>query len=516
MATVQTSTSTTADETNAQLLTLSQKYLGNKEYILSGTANGYIGAEVAPLAPYTNLTNRYYPTVATIPQVSSNIVSKADLGGYFTPNNLGISTFQTKNISSIIDTDKIESGQIYKYIDPSRFNKGRSLTKKDQDNIIQHIENKDWMKYSLTDTAADGQVKNSQLYQKFIPYQSNIESQKTDTNGVITVRDDFEYWTGAQKNIWLQDNKFTELDWLKYFDLELRTQYTLITPDKELYSWHSDVFTNQYALYKPELSGRTIYSMQNAYGELWIKTADGSIYKAPDALSAVYAKYSNQTSIYNQLTANSIKNIEVFFDTLVIELSGYVLFEKITFDYDTIQITNTDARYLNFDLSSTLSTRVLSSASLTGVALENTAKPYYGGIWYDEPGKKFTACLLLSTGFTNPTSGIVVPVLYEYNLNSPADRKRIWPTNTTDFNEYIYYVGASSVDVDKEFLTYIEPPVITYNKCTNSYFITFIGYVNQSFKLVNYSTGLASVGNVITTETNNPIVTEGGNPIQVV
>ncbi len=74
MATVQTSTSTTADETNAQLLTLSQKYLGNKEYVLSGTANGYIGAEVTPLAPYTNLTNRYYPTVATIPQVSSNIL----------------------------------------------------------------------------------------------------------------------------------------------------------------------------------------------------------------------------------------------------------------------------------------------------------------------------------------------------------------------------------------------------------------------------------------------------------
>ncbi len=42
----------------------------------------------------------------------------------------------------------IRNGQIYKYIDPSRFNKGRGLTKKDQDNIIQHVENKDWMKYS--------------------------------------------------------------------------------------------------------------------------------------------------------------------------------------------------------------------------------------------------------------------------------------------------------------------------------------------------------------------------------
>ena len=71
MATVQTDTFTTSDETNSQLVVLSQKYLGNKEYVLSGTSTGYIGAEVTPLAPWTNLTNRYFPTVATIPQVSS-------------------------------------------------------------------------------------------------------------------------------------------------------------------------------------------------------------------------------------------------------------------------------------------------------------------------------------------------------------------------------------------------------------------------------------------------------------
>ena len=519
MATVQTSTESSAEETNTQLLVLSQKYLGNKEYVLSGTDNGYIGAEVTPLAPYTNLTNRYYPTVATLPQLSSNIVSKEDLGGYFTPNNLGISTYQTKNISYIVDTDKIIPGQIYKYIDPTTFNKGRSLTEKDQDDVIKHIENTDWMKGALTDTAFDGHVKGSNLYQKFIPYQTNIESQKLDNNGVITIKDDFEYWTGSQKNIWVQDNKFTELDWLKYFDIDLRTVYTVITPDKELYSWHADVYGNQYALYKPTLNARTIYGMQNSYGELWVKNVQGSIYKAVDALSAVYQKYSNQPTIYNQLTANSVKNFEVFFDTLVIELSGYVLFEKIKFDYTDITITNTNSNYLNFDLSSTVSTRLISSASLTAVQVSSAGIPYYGCIWYNEPDKKFTACLLVSASVTTTgayLSGMVVPVLYEYNLNDPANRKRIWPTNKTDFQEYLYYQEASSVNPDQELLTYLEPPVITYNRCTRSYFITFIGYSGQKFKLVNYNTGAAGVGNVLATETNNPIVTETGNTIQVV
>lgn len=519
MATVQTSTFTTADETNAQLLTLSQKYLGNKQYALSGTSTGYIGAEITPMAPWSNLANRYYPTIATIPQVSSNLVTKSELGGYFTPNNLGASTYQAKNLTSNIDLDKITSGEIYTYIDPASYNKGRGLTQTDQSNLISHVENTDWMKSSLTDTALDGQVKNSDLYQKFIPYQSNIESQKYDTNGVVTIKDDFEYWTGEQKNIWLQDNKFTELDWLKYFDLDLRTEYTIITPDKELYSWHADVYGNQYALYKSVSANRTIYDLQKSYGQMWVKLADNNVYKAPDALSAVYAKYSNQSSIYNQLTGNSIKNIEVFFDTLIIELSGYVLFEKIKFDYTDIEITNTDVQYLNLDISSTLPTRVLSSTSLTGVTVNTTAKPYYGGIWYNESSKKFVTCLILSAGLVTASpsaSGIIVPVLYEYNLNDPANRKRIWPTNKTDFNEYIYYQGASATDPDKEYITYVEPPVITYNTSTATYFITFIAYVNQQLKIINYSTGAAAVGNVIVTETSNPVTTETGNTIQVV
>lgn len=511
----------TLDETNAQLVTLTQKYLGNKEYVLSGSDTGYIGAEIAPLAPYTNLTNRYYPTVATLPQLSSNIVTKGEIGGYFTPNNLGVSVYQAKELTSIIDTTKIEPGKIYKYIDPTLYNKGRGLTQKDQDNIIRHVENTDWMKGSFTDTSFDGQIKNSNLYQKFVPYQSNIESQKTDTNGVVTVKDDFEYWTGTEKNIWLETNKFTELDWLKYFDLELRTKYTLITPDKELYSWHADVYGNQYALYKPTLSSRSIYGMQNSYGELWVKTVDGSIYEATDALSAVYGRYNTQPTIYNQLTGNSVKNFEVFFDTLVFELSGYVIFEKIEFNYQEISITGSDKQYINLDLTSTVSTRLLSTSLLTGYNLPSQAKPYYGGIWYNESDKKFVTCLLLSAGLLSATpylSGMVAPVLYEYNLNDPINRKRIWPSDKTNYSEYVYYENASADNLDKEYLTYIEPPVLTYNKTTNSYFITFLGYVDQRVKIINYSTGniTAAITNALVTETNVPIVTEAEVPLVVV
>ena len=123
-------------------------------------------------------------------------------------------------------------------------------------------------------------------------------------------------------------------------------------------------------------------------------------------------------------------------------------------------------------------------------------------------------------------------LVYEYDINAPANRKRIYPTNTTDYSDFIYYsnnsqcisaglIGAQGAPSKfhsgpKELLTYIENPVITYNKSTNAYFITFIGYVDQQFKLINYSTSTRLVNRVLVTETDELILTETDCAIAVV
>ena len=520
----QVDANTTAEQINAQLVTLTEKYLGNKEYVLSGTNTGYVGAEVSPLAPWGNLANRYYPTVATIPQSGDNILTKAELG-YFTPNNVGASVYLAKNLTPYININAIAPGAIYKYIDPTIFNKGRGLTKNDQDDVITHLQNLNWLKATSTGTAYDGQVIDTSTYQKFIPYQSNYETTKTDNNGVITVGNDYEFWTGDKKNIWLTTNKFTEEDWLKYFDIDSRVKSLLISNGKELYSWHSDVYGNQYALYKAVPgSGRTVYNMNNTAGELWVKTVDGTVTPATSALSAIFNKHINEPSIYNQLISNSIKNFEVFFDTLVIELNGYTLFEKITFDYSTVNINNFEVDFTELDYHQNVLTRLLSSLSLTGITVADFAKPYYGGNWYDETNKTFTSCLLLSANVTNSTGvlsgysnqGLIVPVLYQYDINSPAKRKRIFPTNTTDYNQFLYAQGASAIDPNKEYITYMEPPVITYNKDITSYVINFVGFNKQKFNIITYLTNASVLGRILTDEQSDPIVTGDDNTITAV
>jgi len=537
LSAVQVDVNTTSDQINAQLVTLTEKYLGNNQFVLSGTNTGYIGAQIAAMAPWGNLANRYFPTVATLPTSGGNLATKAQLG-YFTPNNVGASTYLSNNITPLINSNAVQAGATYTYSDPTKFNKGRGLTNNDQNDVITHIENLNWLKAINTGTSFDGQVMGSNDYQKFIPYQSNYETTKNDTNGVVSISNDFEFWTGTQKNIWLVTNKFTEQDWVKYYDLNSRITNLLISPsNSEMCAWQTDVYGNQYALYKTvPAAGRTVYNMQNTYGQLWVKTLDGTISPATSALSSVYAKYINQPAIYSQLSANSIKNIEVFFDTLVIELSGYTIYNKIVFDYENSIIGNGNVDFLTLDYHSQVSTRLLSSLSLTlslstagltgALTVGSNADAYYGGNWYNESNKKFTACLLLSTTYIAATTtayasalsagDLIVPVLYEYDINKPGTRTRIFPDNYTDYSYFIYAVGASALNPELEHLSYIEAPVITYNKDVSSYSICFVAYTNQIFKLVCYNTKQNLTGKILTNEVTVPIVTDTNSTIQTV
>jgi len=538
LSAVQVDVNTTAAQISAQLVTLTEKYLGNNKFVLSGTNTGYVGAQITAMAPWGNLANRYFPTVATLPQSGTNIVTKDELG-YLTPNNVGASVYLSKNLTALVNSNAITPGNIYEYADPKNYNKGRGLTGNEQNDVITHIENLNWMKAVNTGTAFDGQILGSDSFQKFIPYQSALETTKIDSNGVITVTDDFEFWTGEQKNIWLSTNKFTEEDWLKYHDLTSRIATLLITPTQELFAWQTDVYGNQYALYKTvPAGGRTIYNMQNAYGQLWTRTIDGTICPATSALSAVYAKYINTPAIYAQLSANSIKNIEVFYDTLIIELSGYTIYEKVVYDYPTSTILPYDVDFLTLNYSSQVSTRLLSSlslalslsaAGLTGnLVVSQYADVYYGGHWYDEATKKITACLMLSATLSATTTAAVsalsacdfiVPVLYEYDINNPGSRVRIFPTNQTDYSVFLYgqnIAAASALNPELEHLTYIEAPVITYNKDVSSFSICFIGYTNQNFKVICYDTNQTLTGKILTNEVIIPIVTDTNNTILTV
>lgn len=583
---------TTIDTINSLEKTLSEKYLGTTQIVLSATSGRPVSAAVVPLAPYGNLANRYYPTVATYPNNPANFLTEAELGGYFLPKGLGISTYVTKDITYSLDTTQLSAGYTYRYLNPAIFNKGRGLTKTDQSNIVTHITSPDWMKSNHVTYDYDGNLINSDTFQKFIPYQSTYETTKNDSNGVVTAKDNFEFWNGPKKDKWLENNTANKLDKEKYFNLQGQIEDLVLTPDFDLYAWQTDIYGTQYGLYKRtilsagyyksnlikavNLSGFTpgigkiyryhsadynkdgridrqeldrvtelydysigatrygfyhtdpttidgfapgpgtidyfhdadtdhdgsislsdllnvvqlynsigstesLYQKQFLPGALWVKTLDNNTAMASASLSAVFVKYSNNSTIYRELSSNLISTFEVFFDTLVIETPSSVLYEKIYLDYDTYQIKTSTTSYLPVNLGITSNAAIITD-SLTGGIISSTVETLYGGNWYDTNSKTITICTLLSgTLSASGVSGLIVPALYQININDAVNRKRIYPTDTTDFSQYL----RSSP------YTYIEPPVFTFNKDTNTYIVTFIAYGNsQKVNIINHKINL--------------------------
>ncbi len=53
-------------------------------------------------------------------------------------------------------------------------------------------------------------------------------------------------------------------------------------------------------------------------------------------MSNIYDTYAaSNSSVYNQLTSNKIRNVEVYYDTIVTHLSSNILIDRIAIDYDT-------------------------------------------------------------------------------------------------------------------------------------------------------------------------------------
>lgn len=493
-------TFTSQEQIDIYLNTLSKKYLANNALALSATTTGYLTAGVTAIAPYANLTNRYYPTVAINPETSTNLKTRAELGGYFLPQNLGASVYLSKNISYEVDIASLSAGIIYTVIDPSKYNKGQGLTQKDQSNVIIHYTDNNWMKSVNTSDIYDGNLINTSTYQKFFPYQSAYESLKTDSNGVVNARYDFEYWTGTQKNVWDETtNQATKLDEFKYFDLLQRTQNLVYTTGYSLYSWNTDVYGNQYGLYKPEQTGyNSMYRALTSTGYLWVKTIDGTTTLGPSALNLVYKNYTNNDTIYQQLTGNNIVNMDVFFDTLVIQLSSTVLYDKIIFNYDDYVIEGSLQTFAPLYYGDTSSAGIETNFFDTSIGtLSPSAVTLYGGNWYNAQEQTITVCTLLSSTLSGSSqsvihssglSSVIVPVLYQLDLNNPTQRRRIYPTNTVTPQTFVEYVYPIPTGTDSREVAYFEPPVFCYNSDTNLYSVCFLAFTSfsQQASLINY------------------------------
>lgn len=396
------------------------------------------GNLVSPDAPYTNLTNRHYPTYASVPSISE-LYSTKDSGGYMIPHLLGVSTSLSKNNTNVLNTTNIDNDPSKRkltaiYRDLNIYNSDTGLTKADQIEPVSALDiDSRWMKADVTEGYKAGQINHVKGCREFIPYQTQYECKGINDNGLFRQGlDIYDPWSGNLDDTWEND-----IDWPP----NQRKQYNIEdwyaqqnNTDMQIYNWKTDIFGNQYAVLKSYNSMSSIYDKKhNTVGSLWTRNARNIVQPASASLNKVF-EYIPQTLSANELLYN-ILDIDIWFDTMMIYTSSVLFFFPLSFDYDTgvIYSTSDDVNYII------------------------TNQSIFGGTWFHEDDKKVTICTLLSCG------NQIRPILRSLNIE------------TKELN-YLYNKESTYTDMSNISLTGIEHPILTYDSISKTYNISYVGY----------------------------------------
>lgn len=391
-------------------------------------SNLVTGIVIAPTSEYMNLTNTHYASIANAP-LSANFVTKKDVGGYLLPHTLGVPYYLGYGHINEINIKKLNTSSNFIFADPNKYTSNRGLTKKDQMSPYEttHVDNT-WIKESFNAGKKAGNIINAVDYQKFVPYQSNYESTKYNIYGLSRQNDIFEFWTGAQNNVWNDEVIYPSNYKKEPYRVQERTKNLLVT-DKELTTWQTDIYGNNYGILKSARSTKS--ETITSAGELWVRDVNDSISDGPTALKLIYDQYTDKIDYYNDITTNSIIDIQIFLNVLYIKTNSGISFNKINYSADTSRFTI--------------------GGGVPGVIL--STNKLISDTWYDEATKR-----VYLSAVTRINSTTLKYYLYEYNVdkglfNLTLEDTINMPTSIVSIKPYISFAyNADTITFSTTFI----------------------------------------------------------------
>ena len=399
------------------------------------------GVLIDPSMPYANLTNRHYPTIASMPYVG-NLYSERDVGGYFIPQMLGMSTFLSRNRSTVISPPPVSAfGTSRIYSTPSIYQSDYGFTQNFQVMPVSTVvTDSSWMKAGIAEGQRAGIITNARAFQKFMPYQTSYETRGQNNYGMHCQGESFDPWYGPNDNTW-KDNVDWPANWRGQYNIE--GWYNQFAPSGiQIYQWKTDIFGNQYMLLK-DIQGKQTYDKKYASGTLWTRGLNNDVKSGMISLSAIYDNAISFDPNISTSLATNILDIDIWNDTLMIRIPEYILITKLSFDYDQNLIYST-------------------ANNLQTISLANRN---FGDIWFFENENHVTLCVLNSA--IGGTGIYFYPSLYNLDIET---------TNLVEV--YNGQNDTQLMSMTSLSLTTVEDPTFTYNTNTHIFNVAFIGYSN--------------------------------------
>ena len=376
--------------------TLIEKYAGTKMCYLStgstvtNTVSGVLFDPVNKAANYLNRYNSGHPSVPTITQLKT----EKDIGKFFLPHKQGVLNFERITAHYTVNTSNLQPNTCYIFPDPDVYEPGRGSSLSDTSNPFEYTDDNTAVKIGKSNPHAEGNIINDEKVQKFYPYQSAEETIQSQGVGISRWTDDVDFWEGTEKDIWADNDVYTKLP-LADFPVNDKQQ-DLLVDDANLEDWKTDIFGNEYALFKTirstrksteqiagtyskhpvqsststansvvtgafdnpdttffdyQLSGavttyestfnsltgeQTVSDRRNSSTpKFYFRNAKSTIISpCSSALSAVFIKYTGDTAIKAEIE-NNIVEIDIIEDIIILQTSNYTILEKFEYDIDT-------------------------------------------------------------------------------------------------------------------------------------------------------------------------------------
>jgi len=412
----------------------------------SGTVSKYSYTAIGTDQSHNVLSNRNYPTIAVIP-IAEDVYSKKDVGGFFVPNNLGASNYVNRNYTVKLSTDIKDGSEFFaSELNPAG---GRGLTKQQQQVPYYWEDDNQWLKAPFNSGVFAGSVRKSLTkdLQTFVPYQ---ESLGLSVNGLVTPESRTSPWGGVEGTEWTDTQNFPKtFAGVPNVPAWTKTQILKYT-QQEVDCWTSDIYSNQYGLYK-SLSASVVTDRSETTGELWVKTKEGNVITGTAALSSIYEPFKViNSTVYSQLTGSGICVVDCFGDVVFIQTTNAVIFAKILFDPETLLINTTldDTRFIITSLN------IESDERLDGYQK-------LGQTWYSPKNK--TVDIAVVSIYQNQ----LFPEIHKVHL-SPMSLDKAFPSTedqTTTLTQELSSISAKSV----------ESALLTYNEPLRKYAMTISG-----------------------------------------
>jgi hypothetical protein len=428
---------------------LYERNLGNKLIALTGQylLSPLTGYALIPQYPYQNVLNRRFPTIAHIPEITSSQREKY-LGNFFTKDNLGILFWNTYK-KEYSFSRFLSAGEVLLIPDPEVGSNASGLSLFDQSlSGINYQVDMQWNRYDWSNDYAFGKIYSNPKIHKFFAYTGKMEIYEDGDDGISRSSDYQDFWN--DKIIWRNKDVF-EILGDDFYPLDERKKYLLYNKGI-LTKYKTDIFGNHYGLFKNSLVNNystiskkyqylsatqinitntsslcSLYEKQNFQpGQVFVRLYDDTnILPLSSALSGIFIKYP--AIIRNELQ-NSIIDMELIFNTIILETTNYIVLDKINFDYESnsfnsLYTKNTFFKKYNSDSN-----------------IEN-----YSNFWYDDESENIFLNFLTLFGKNSATSNkIIYPKIFAADIQT-LEFSKIYPEN-----ENIQTLSSFVIDLSSE------------------------------------------------------------------